>query len=86
MSLFHLSKVSKAFSGEFHFFCLSFFSSPLTIVLNWGPSPASVSLLADHLQSALEKVTKGQVGGNWDMEELEIAAKEALQEGEGGYI
>jgi hypothetical protein len=42
--------------------------------------------LADEFEKAVGCVTKSQVGGNWDMEELEIAAQEALQEGEGGYV
>lgn len=49
-------------------------------------SATSLSLLADELEKAIESVTRNQVGGNWDMEELELAAQEALAEGEGGYI
>lgn len=49
-------------------------------------SATSLSLLADELEKAIESVTRNQVGGNWDMEELELAAQEALNEGEGGYI
>jgi len=45
-----------------------------------------MNLLADEVEDAVKKVTKSQVGGNWDMEELEVAAQEALQEGEGGYV
>ncbi|UZJ52855.1 hypothetical protein CBS101457_002175 [Exobasidium rhododendri] len=49
-------------------------------------SPTSLDVLADQLEKAVAIVTKSQVGGNWDMEELEAAAREAIQEGEGGYV
>lgn len=43
-------------------------------------------MLADEVEAAIEKVTRNQVGGNWDMDELEAAAQEALEQGEGGYV
>lgn len=43
-------------------------------------------MLGEELDRTLNALTKEAVGPQWDMEALEVAAQEAIAQGEGGYV
>ncbi|PWN36350.1 uncharacterized protein FA14DRAFT_54294 [Meira miltonrushii] len=49
-------------------------------------STQTLSSLADELEHAISTITKEYVGPTWDIELLEESAREAIAQGEGGFV
>lgn len=63
-----------------------FVIKPLMYWYDASFSTQTLSTLADELDHAISTITKEYVGPTWDIELLEDSAREAIAQGEGGFV